>query len=434
MILLKPCEKGLIALAICSFAWAVQAAPLNDDLNSREELPPSGPATPGSNVGATLEPNEPLPSGFTAQSYAATAWWGLELAAADQVWYEIETVGSSFDTVLSVWTGDDYTTPPLTLVHVNDEAAEGGASRIRFLANPFTVYKVAVAGRGAAQQGNIAVRASVAATPFARVTGATFSPAPVDVSQAAATLTATITLDASQEIGSGQMVLYNPTGVPVASAPFRGETNRVSGNIASGTYRVSLTVPQGALPGTYRWNLQMNGSGSFPGDSSYGWEALSPLPAGATQSIQVINTTPVNTYALWTEANNLTGPDADPEQDFDGDGLTNLTEFALGMNPRLNSRAKLVTQANSITQFGLPNITVVGAGQQKKLRMEHARRAGDTTLSYTVQFSSDLINWTNATQAATSLATDGTYEVVAVEDVPFNPAKSRRFARLRLVR
>lgn len=430
---LKPCAMRLLVLAVWSLAQTVQAAPPNDDLAAWVELPPSGPATTGSNIGATLESGEPLPPGFTAQSYTATAWWGLELAAADQTWYEIETVGSSFDTVLSVWTGDDYLSP-LTLVHVNDEAAEGGSSRIRFLANPFTVYKVAVAGRSAAQHGSVAVRASVAITPFAQVQSASFSPTTVDVSNADAVFTATMEIEANQEISSGQFVLYNPTGVPVVSVPFRGETHRVSGNIASGTYQVGVTLPEGSPPGVYRWNLQMNGSGSFPGYSTYGWEALTPLPGASVKTLNVQNTTPVNTYALWVTENSLTGPEATPETDFDHDGLTNLTEFALGMNPRLAAQAHLRVQDGSITQYGLPQVRVVGSGNQRKLRVEHTRRTGDATLSYTVQFSSDLINWTNATQAATVLATDGSYQAVAVEDVPFDPAKSRRFARVRLVR
>ncbi|MCW0220033.1 MAG: hypothetical protein OJI67_17035, partial [Prosthecobacter sp.] len=68
------------------------------------------------------------------------------------------------------------------------------------------------------------------------------------------------------------------------------------------------------------------------------------------------------------------------------------------------------------------------------LRVEYARRVGDSSLSYIVQFSNDLITWNNATQSASVLSSNGTMQAVAVEDVTSNPVKMRRFARVRIVR
>lgn len=428
--------KGLKLCALLPFAlWITtancQAAPANDSLASAEELPPSGPATPGSNTGATLEAGESIPDGYNASSYTSTTWWNLELAASEPTWYEINTVGSAFDTVLSVWTGESY---PLTLVHANDEASEGNVSRIRFLANPSpTVYRIAVAGRGPGQQGNIAVRATSAVEqPFAKISAASFSTNSPNVTNADANLTLTLQIEAGAEITSGLFTLYNPTGVPVLTRPFTGASNRISGSIANGSYEIKATLPQGSVPGTYRWGLQM--ARSAISMTSYGWEGLTPLTGNVTRTINVQNTAPVNTYASWATNNNLTGDDAGPEADFDHDGLTNLTEFAFGLDPRQPSQSVLGAAPGLISHTGLPRITCVGQGNQRRLHVEYVRRIGESSLAYTVQFSSDLINWTNATQSTTSVASNGTFEAVAVEDVTFNPAKSRRYARVRVVR
>lgn len=429
----QPPAPLLLTLVVLAFVRLGLAAPANDNLSDYEELPPSGPATVGSNVGATLEVDEPIPAGITASNYGATVWWGLQLAASEGKWYDVSTEGSAIDTVLAVWTGgeDDI---PLTLVHVNDEAVEGGFSRVRFLAAPEVIYKVSVAGRGAAQQGSIAVRASSTVDPFAKVSEASFSPSGINVTNAEVPVTATLTLTSTKEIASGQFTLYSPSGIPLQTLPFSGANNRTSGNVAEGTYEVHFTLPQGSEPGDYRWNLSMVSVGPFPSSSSYGWEALSPLPSGATKTIPVINTTPINTYAVWASAISLSGPESDPEDDFDNDGIKNLTEFALGLDPQVSSRAQLIADASSITQLGLPRITRVGTGIQQRLRVEYARRIGDSSLSYIVQFSNDLITWNNATQSASVLSSNGTMQAVAVEDVTSNPVKMRRFARVRIVR
>lgn len=432
--------KGLKLCAMLSLMlWittvpVILAAPENDPIASAVELPPSGPATLGSNAGGTLEAGEPIPEGFNTSSYSATSWWNLELAASDATWYEVTTAGSAFDTVLAVWTGVNYASP-LVLVHANDESAEGNASRLRFLASPDVVYKVSVAGRGAGQQGDIAVRATSAVEePFALIRSGTLTPASPNVTSANASITVTLNMTARREIASGLFTLYNPTGVPVLTRPFSGAGNRISGNVAEGAYEIKAVLPQGSVPGTYRWNLHLVSAGSFPSAISYGWEGLAPLPAGATRTLNVQNTAPVNTYAAWAESNSLIGTEADPEDDFDQDGYTNLTEFAFGLDPQNPFPSHLRIASGQLVQPGLPNVTCVGTGSQRRLRVEHVRRIGESSLAYTVQFSSDLITWANATQPAVTLTSNGVFEAVAVEDVASNPVRTRRYARVRAVR
>ncbi|HEY1082074.1 MAG TPA: hypothetical protein VGE29_07420 [Prosthecobacter sp.] len=422
----------LAALAAGVIAQAASAAPLNDNLAAYAELPPSGPATSGSNTGATLEAAEPLPPGYTAQTYARSVWYGLELATSEPSWYAVETAGSEFDTVLSIWSGDDYETP-LSLVHVNDESAQGGVSRILFYASPSTIYKVAVAGKGASQQGNLAIRAAVnAAGPFARLSSATVTPS-VDVTHAAAQVTATFEISANSEIASGSFVLLNPDNLTVASVPFSG-ANRIDGFIAEGTYRVTATVPQGTPAGTYRWKLQMTSSHSTPAIVSYGREALAPAPAGALQTITIQNTAAPDTYTPWAAANGLEGSRTAPQEDYDLDGLQNLAEFASGLDPQQPLHSAFLVNGNQLLQPGLPQIKVVGTGNQRRLRVEYVKRLNDSSLTYKVQFSSDLVTWADANQPTSSIAGNATHEVLAVEDAVAVPARSRRYARVQIAR
>ena len=64
-----------LALAFICQTTAMMATPANDDFAARAVLSPSGTATSIDNTGASLEGTEPIPSGFTAATYQATAWW-----------------------------------------------------------------------------------------------------------------------------------------------------------------------------------------------------------------------------------------------------------------------------------------------------------------------------------------------------------------------
>ena len=147
------------ALVFCLslLASVAIAVPANDNFAARLTLNDSVTST-GSNVDGTLEASEPIPAGYDSSSFQSTIWWQWHPATPTPTqWYEITTVGSTasgggaLNTVLAIWTGNDYTTP-LALVHVNDEAVNddgtrSSVSRIRFLASNSTTYKISVACR-----------------------------------------------------------------------------------------------------------------------------------------------------------------------------------------------------------------------------------------------------------------------------------------------
>ena len=136
-------------------------------------------------------------------------------------------------------------------------------------------------------------------------------------------------------------------------------------------------------------------------------------------------------YSNWAAANGLNGTSNGPNQDPDGDGLTNLQEFAYGLNPGINSSGALVLTGGSLTTRGtpIPRVEAQTFGvnyQAAYCRNSDAVAAGYT---YTVQFSGDLITWFNSTATPTVQATDGNVQAVTVP-YPFllpNRQKARFF-------
>jgi hypothetical protein len=109
--------------------------------------------TTGSNIGFTGEVGEPAQQGVIN-----SAWWSWTApATATQV--SINTIGSDFDTVLSVFTDD--TVDGLTLVAQNDDLGEDNSkqSRVSFNITPETTYYLAVDGYGS-ETGNITLNVS----------------------------------------------------------------------------------------------------------------------------------------------------------------------------------------------------------------------------------------------------------------------------------
>jgi hypothetical protein len=126
-----------IAVAFISTGSLWAAPPANDAFAGREEVVASfGVTTSGTNVDATTEGIEQVPTGFTAASHQASIWY--EWTPDFSGWYEINTTGSSVDTVLSVWGGPGIGS--LTLVHANDDSNGGPTSRVWLNATGFSTY------------------------------------------------------------------------------------------------------------------------------------------------------------------------------------------------------------------------------------------------------------------------------------------------------
>ena len=125
------------------------AAPPNDELATAAILTGDTATATGTNVDATKEAGEPNHAGNPG---GHSVWWRWKAPADGGV--TVETCGSSFDTVMGIYTGDVVSA--LTTVVANDDAACGVASSTTFLATSGVTYWIAVDGRND-DTGNISI-------------------------------------------------------------------------------------------------------------------------------------------------------------------------------------------------------------------------------------------------------------------------------------
>jgi len=134
-------------------------APANDNFANRATITGTSATIMATNVGASKQSGEPKHAG---DSGGKSVWWTWTAPTAGVV--TIDTLGSSFDSLLAVYTGSSLT--GLTSVASNDDAAgtSGGYSLLSFSAVAGTVYQIAVDGWHGAS-GTIVLHLSLAAAP-----------------------------------------------------------------------------------------------------------------------------------------------------------------------------------------------------------------------------------------------------------------------------
>ena len=120
--------------------------PTNDDFSNRIPLIGANLTTTGSNQRSTIQPSEPSLLGQSSHS----VWWTWTAPRSSSV--TISLAGSSFNTVLGVYTGT--TIGALTEVAANDDSEAANTSQVTFNATAGTTYQICVDGSGDAQ-GNI---------------------------------------------------------------------------------------------------------------------------------------------------------------------------------------------------------------------------------------------------------------------------------------
>ena len=111
---------------------------INDNFADAQPLSGANGSATGRNTQATLEPGEPNHLGSGSHS----VWYRWTVPASGLA--SVDLSGSSFDTVLAVYTGPSLDS--LTLVAENDDSEEGFSSRIVFEAIAGTTYHLAVDG------------------------------------------------------------------------------------------------------------------------------------------------------------------------------------------------------------------------------------------------------------------------------------------------
>jgi uncharacterized repeat protein (TIGR03803 family) len=224
----------------------VPLLPPGDNLAARVSLPSSAGTVRGSNVNATAEAGEPNHAGKPG---GRSVWYAFTSPAAGVM--TIDTAGSSFDTLLAVYTGTSFA----TLVEIASDEESGGAltSEVRFNVQAGVEYEIAVDGYNGAV-GNYVLNWSFVQT-------ANRYPV-IETHPASATVApgANHTFSASA-IGTGLTYSWSLNGiaVPNATAASLTVTNIDENDV--GTY--VLRVTQGTLfVDTHPVTLQMNRTGA----------------------------------------------------------------------------------------------------------------------------------------------------------------------------
>ena len=141
------------------------------------------------------------------------------------------------------------------------------------------------------------------------------------------------------------------------------------------------------------------------------------------------------TYGAWqclyfTPAQ-IAAPDlSGPSADFDGDGISNLLEFALNLDPTFSEDAIMAADTGL---RGLPLVRLETITGNERLTIEFVRRtaASGSGLTYTPEFSNDLQTWEAVgTESVTSI--NPRWDRVKVVDSLTTQDTPRRFARLRV--
>lgn len=138
----------LLIVLLCVSFFSItnaKAQPENDDFANAIELTASEGAISGTNIDATGEDNETLPD----EGYAIpiTSIW-YSLSPSDSGTFQIDTIGSDFDTILAVYTGTSVDN--LIEVISNDDTV-GVQSTVRFEVESGTTYHIAVYGYSGSQ-------------------------------------------------------------------------------------------------------------------------------------------------------------------------------------------------------------------------------------------------------------------------------------------
>lgn len=132
-------------------------------------------------------------------------------------------------------------------------------------------------------------------------------------------------------------------------------------------------------------------------------------PTAATMTL----TAATPTYAEWAAANGMSA--TTKGADDDSDGYSNLLEYALGANP---SSMADISQSTAVAE----------ASGQKYMQIALSRSLIRPGLTWSLERSADMVNWTAATS---SVITDTASQLVLRDTLPLN-GNEKRFIRIRV--
>lgn len=197
----------------------------------------------------------------------------------------------------------------------------------------------------------------------------------------------------SQVVNPGSAATFTVAATGVPDVTYQWNHN---GTPISGATQASYTIPNagGSNYGTY--TVTITSTGSPPVTSN----AVSlSFPNSWQNYVAAYGLDPSTTGALTAQPM--------------GDGLSNLVKFAFGMSPLSSARPNISASGTTLLFHGLPLLTTNAAAANVGRFVQRSSYATDG-LTYTPQFSSDLVHWQNSTATPYVVASDSAYLLMEV--------------------
>lgn len=243
-----------------SQTFTVGTPPPNDDFANAIVIGATPFTDMQNNAAATTETNDPVPQP-SAGCPAGSGFPNLAIGRAHSIWYrftpmanvavDVDTIGSAYDSVLSVWTGPALGS--LTQVNCDDDGVSpGGPSRLTGLAlTAGATFHFMVAGFDASQGGATVFNFSIPAD-FAL----SANPTAVTVARGQSGMS---TITATPMNGSfGNAITFSCSGLPAQSTCVFNPTSVTPGASPATTQLTITTTAPAIIPGaplSYRWTL-----------------------------------------------------------------------------------------------------------------------------------------------------------------------------------
>ncbi|MFN7560135.1 MAG: choice-of-anchor tandem repeat GloVer-containing protein [Prosthecobacter sp.] len=338
---------------------------------------------------------------------------------------------SGAGTIFRVFTRLPVTTQPQTITFTNPGIRIHGDAPFALGATAssgLTVSYTVVSGPATVSGGTITLTGAGSVTIRASQAGDTnFDPAP-DVEQTFTVLPSNNANLASFTLGAGTLAPSFSSNVTAYGVTVPNTTTSISFTAAAADANATL------------------GGSSSPLSLNVGTNTLTVLVTAAngtttktytvTVTRQTVQQTNYDTgISNWAATNGLPPAESDPGDDPDGDGHTNLEEFAFGTHPGTGSSGSAA--ASFTGGFASANLTAPGqpaahfepSSNGVDNRAVFTRRADHATLgiTYTVRFSADMITWQTTTVTPTVLDTEGGIQLVSVGYPLFVKGRRARF-------
>lgn len=208
------------------------ARPANDNFSAAITLSGNSGSASGTNLLGTTESGEPL---VLANASGHTVWWTWTAPASGQV--SLDTHGSPFDTLLTVYTGNTVATLQ-PIAWNNDDGSSNHNSGLLFEAVSGTTYRFAVDGADGAQ-GSIALHWSLNTSAQANLALTGISGPGNPTTGSPVSYTIGVSNSGPQTATTVRLTLTLPDGVSLQDSNFscQGNTGQVvcaMGDLASG--------------------------------------------------------------------------------------------------------------------------------------------------------------------------------------------------------